>query len=271
MTASDTPSSDRRIALVTGGTRGIGKAVAMRLAEDGLDVIVNFKSDAETAAATVAELEACGVRAWAHAADISDAKAIRGMFRWLKTEGPNRLDVLVHNAAFGTMAPLLRTGRYSWNATYETNVTAMLELGKAAHPFLKRQGGQIVGISSIGASLVYSEYASIGTSKAALEHLLRYMAFEWIGDGIRVNGLSMGPVETRAIEWFKHPEAVRNYASTKAPTNRIGMPSDAAGVVSFLCSSDSEWLVGQVLYADGGISLGENFGHWMPSEDGDEG
>ena len=253
---------DGQVALITGGSRGIGKAIAMRLASDGADIIINYKSDEASAKATAAEVEALGRRAMVIAADMRKPAEIKGMFKTL-AETWDQLDILVHNAAFGTMGPILRIGRYSWNATYETNVTAMLLLVQSAHKWLARKGGNIIGISSEGARTCFSEYTAIGTSKAALEALIRYMAFEFVRDKIRVNSVSAGPVETRAIQWFKYPQAVYNFAERKSPMGRIGKPEDLAGIVSFICSPDANWIVGQNIIADGGIMLGVDFKDWL--------
>ena len=262
MTDQDKNHLDGQVALITGGSRGIGKAIAMRLARDGADIIINYKSDEESAVATAAEIEGLGRRAMTIAADMRKPNELKAMFKTIE-ETWDQIDILVHNAAFGTMGPILRLGRYSWNATFETNVTAMLLLAQGAHKWLARRGGNIIGISSEGARTCFSEYSAIGTSKAALEVLLRYMAFEFVRDKIRVNSVSAGPVETRAIQWFKYPEAVYNFAERKSPMGRIGKPEDLAGIVSFICSPDASWIVGQNIVADGGIMLGVDFKDWL--------
>ncbi len=251
-----------QVAMVTGGTRGIGKAIALRMARDGADVILNYKSDEAAAREAAEEIEGMGRRALLLQADMRKPDEIRDMFKELGATW-DQLNILVHNAAFGTMGPILRIGRFSWNATFETNVTAMLLLVQQAHKWLARDGGNIIGISSEGARTCFSEYTAIGTSKAALEALIRYMAFEFVRDGIRVNSVSAGPVETRAIQWFKYPQAVYNFAERKSPMKRIGKPEDLAGIVSFLCHPDAAWIVGQNIIADGGIMLGVDFKDWL--------
>ena len=251
-----------KVALITGGTRGIGKAIALRFARDGADLILNYKSDVTNAQETAKAIEDMGRKALLLPADMRNPNDIRAMFKSIG-ESWDQIDIMVHNAAFGAMGPILRLGRFSWNATFETNVTAMLLLAQGAHPFLARNGGNIIGISSEGSRTCFSEYSAIGTSKAALEALIKYMAFEFVRDGIRVNCVSAGPVETRAIQWFKYPQAVYNFAERKSPMKRIGKPSDLAGIVSFLCSEDAQWIVGQTVIADGGIMLGVDFKDWL--------
>jgi enoyl-[acyl-carrier protein] reductase III len=254
-----------KIALVTGGSRGIGKAISVRLAEDGADIIINYKSDSATAEETAAEIRALGRRTWVYQADMKDDKAIRGLVKKI-TDDVGQLDILVHNAAFGTMGNILRMGLFSWRAALDINVTALLLLSQRLAPLLQKSRGHIIGLSSIGANMTFSEYACIGVSKAAMEALVRYLAYELAPLGIHCNGVSAGPVETRALDWFKWPDAVHRYAETKSPWNRIGQPSDLSGVVSFLCTEDADWITGQILRADGGISMGENFHDWLTDE-----
>lgn len=251
-----------KVALVTGGSRGIGKAIALRLARDGADIIINYKKDTAAAEETAVEIEAMGRRVLLAPADMRSPDEIKGLFKDLAA-GWDQLDILVHNAGFGVMGQILRLGRFSWNATFETNVTALLLLVQSAHPWLVRNGGHIIAIGSEGSRTCFSEYTAIGTSKAALEALIRYMAFEFVRDGIRVNCVSAGPVETRAIQWFKYPQAVHNFAQRKSPMGRIGKPDDLQGIVSFLCSEDANWIVGQTIIADGGIMLGVDFKDWL--------
>lgn len=255
-----------KIALVTGGTRGIGKAISQRLASEGADIILNYKKDSVTAEETAEELRAMGRKVWVFQADMKDDKAIKAMCRQIKSE-VGSLDILVHNAAFGTMGSILRMGLYSWRAAMDINVTALLVLVQQLADLLAEGGGHVVGLSSIGADMTFSEYANIGVSKAAMEALVRYIAFELAPMGIHCNGVSAGPVETRALDWFKFPHAVHRYAETKSPLSRIGKPDDLSGIVSFLCTPDADWVVGQILRADGGISMGENFLDWLDPEE----
>ncbi len=255
-----------KVALVTGGTRGIGKAIALRLADDGADLILNYKSDTTTAEETAEEIRALGRKAWVFQADMRDDKAVKGLCKTI-TKEVGKLDILVHNAAFGTMGSILRMGMYSWRAAMDINVAALLLLSQKLFPLLKESGGHIIGMSSIGADMTFSEYANIGVSKAAMEALCRYLAYELAPQGVRCNAVSAGPVVTRALDWFKHPSAVHRYAETKSPLSRIGYPKDVAGIVSFLCTPDADWIVGQVIRADGGVSMGENFNDWLNDEE----
>ncbi len=255
-----------KVALVTGGTRGIGKAISLRLAQDGADIILNYKKDTATAEETKVEIEALGRKVWLFQADMKEDAEIKGLAKTIR-EQVGRLDIFVHNAAFGTMGPILRMGVFSWRAAMDINVTALLLLTQQLAPLLKESRGHIIGLSSIGAEMTFSEYACIGVSKAAMEALVRYLAFELAPLGIHCNAVSAGPVETRALDWFKFPQAVHNYANTRTPWHRIGVPDDLSGIVSFLCSRDADWITGQIIKADGGISMGENFMDWLSPED----
>lgn len=255
-----------RIALVTGAVRGIGKAIAMRLASEGADIVIADKELGPAADETAGELRALGRRVWLFQVDLKDDKAIRALARGIK-EDVGQLDILVHNAAFGTMGNVLRMGLFSWRAAMDINVTALLLLAQQLAPMLSERKGHIVAMSSIGASMAFSEYACVGVTKAAVESLVRYLAFELAPLGIHCNAVSGGPIQTRALDWFKYPQGVHKYSETKTVWHRMGQPEDVAGVISFLCSPDAHWVVGQVVRADGGISMGENFMDWIDPEE----
>ena len=260
-----------RIAFVTGGARGIGMAVSHALAARGADLILGYKKDETNAVAAADALrEKYGYQAWTVAGDLRDPKAITAMFKQIADE-VGKLDILVLSAAFGTMGRIERMGLYSWDATYEINVRSVMLCARAAKPLLVESGGCIVALSSIGAFVAFQEYAAVGSSKAALEALVRYLANEFTPEGIAVNAVSAGPVDTRAIQWFRKPEAVHRFAECKTTQGRIGQPDDIAGVVAFLCSDRARWIVGQTLIADGGITLGINFEDWIRDTGQDEG
>jgi NAD(P)-dependent dehydrogenase (short-subunit alcohol dehydrogenase family) len=258
-----------RIALVTGAVRGIGRVVATRLASEGADIIVADKELGPEADELVAEFEGMGRRVWTYEVDLKVDKSIRALCKSIKTD-VGQLDILVHNAAFGTMGNVLRMGLFSWRAAMDINVTALLLLSQQLAPLLKETKGHIVAMSSIGASMAFSEYACVGVTKAAVESLVRYLAFELAPLGIHCNAVSAGPIKTRALDWFKYPHGVHKYSETKTVWHRMGQPSDVAGVISFLCTPDAHWIVGQVIRADGGITMGEDFLDWVSPEEREE-
>jgi enoyl-[acyl-carrier protein] reductase III len=234
--------------LVTGGSRGIGKAIALRFAREGAARIAigYFRSDA-AAEETAEELRALGAEPVLVRGNVAGAR-VAGEVAEL---GP--LDVLVHNAATGVIRPALETDDKHWDWTHSANARALLSLTRAAAPSMPA-GSSIVALSSLGASRVLEDYALVGTSKAALEALVRYLAVELGPRGIRVNAVSGGLVETGALDHFPQKEAMLELGA-RNPAGRIVTPEDVAGAVCFLCSPDAEMIRGQVLVVDGGFSL----------------
>ena len=255
-----------KIALVTGAVRGIGKAIAHRFASEGADIIIADKELGEDAEATAEEFRALGRQVWLYQVDMKDPKEIRAFTKAVKKD-IGKLDILIHNAAFGTMANVLRIGLFSWKAAMDINVTALLLLAQQLAPLLSKSKGHILAMSSIGAGMAFSEYACVGVTKAAVESLVRYLAFELAPLGIHCNAVSAGPIQTRALDWFKYPHGVHKYSETKTMWHRTGQPEDVAGIMSFLATPDAHWIVGQVVRADGGITMGEDFLDWVTPEE----
>ena len=164
------------------------------------------------------------------------------------------LDALVHNAATGVIRPALETQPKHWEWTLTANARALLDLARAAAPQMPA-GATIVGVSSLGSTRVLENYTLVGTSKAALESLVRYLAVELAPQGIRVNAVSAGVVETDALQHFPNREQMLEQGNTRTPAGRLVSPEDVAGVVAFLCSPDAEMIRGHTLVVDGGFSL----------------
>lgn len=241
-------SSASRTVLVTGGSRGIGRAIALRLAREGASrvAIGYFRSD-RAAEETAAELGALGVEPVLIRGNVASERIAE------QVAGLGPIDVLVHNAATGVIRPALETEDRHWDWTLGANARALLSLTRAAAPAMP-DGACIVGISSLGSVRVLDNYSLVGTSKAALEALVRYLAVELAPRGIRVNAVSAGVVDTGALEHFPNREEM--LASGQAsPVGRLVTPEDVAGVVSFLCSPEAEMIRGQTLVIDGGWSL----------------
>ena len=234
--------------LVTGGSRGIGRTIALRFAREGASrvAIGFFRSDA-AAEETAGELRALGAEPVLVRGNVAGDRVAREV----AALGP--LDVLVHNAATGVIRPALETEDKHWDWTHATNARALLSLVRAAAPGMPA-GSSVIALSSLGASRVLDRYALVGTSKAALEALVRYLAVELAPRGIRVNAVSGGVVETGALEYFPNREEVLEIGAGN-PAGRIVTPDDVAGAVCFLAGPDAEMIRGQVLVVDGGFSL----------------
>jgi enoyl-[acyl-carrier protein] reductase III len=234
--------------LVTGGTRGIGLAIALRLVHDGAARAVLGYMRNYAAAASAAELvDAAGAEPVLVRGNISSAPVVAE----LAAAGPYR--VVVHNAATGVARPALETDDRHWDWTLNADARALLALARAAAPAMET-GSSIVAISSLGSQRVLDNYVLIGTSKAALESVIRYLAVELAPRGIRANAVSAGVVETGALEHFPNKdEMLRSVERT--PAGRLVEPDDVAAAVSFLCSDDAAMVRGQTLIVDGGFSL----------------
>jgi enoyl-[acyl-carrier protein] reductase III len=164
------------------------------------------------------------------------------------------LDALVHNAATGVIRPALETDPKHWEWTMTANARALLDLARFAVPSMPA-GSSIVGISSLGSTRVLDNYVLVGTSKAALESVVRYLAVELAPRGIRVNAVSAGVVETDALDYFPNREQMIELATTRTPAGRLVEPEDVAAAVAYLCSPDAEMIRGHTLIVDGGFSL----------------
>jgi enoyl-[acyl-carrier protein] reductase III len=234
--------------LVTGGSRGIGRAIALRFALDGAKrVAIGYLRNDEAAEATAEELRAAGTEPVLIRGNVTSHKVVDQV----AALGP--LDVLVHNAATGVVRSALDTDDKHWDWTLNANARALLSLTRVAAPQMQ-PGSSIVAISSLGSQRVLENYVLIGTSKAALESLVRYLAVELGPRGIRVNAVSAGVVATGALEHFPNKEAMLDFGR-KNPAGRLVAPEDVAGAVAFLCSPDAEMVRGHTLVVDGGFSL----------------
>ena len=233
---------------MTGGSRGIGKAIALRFAGLGASrVAIGYMRSDDAAATTAEELAALGAEPVLIRGNISSNRVLEEVAEL----GP--LDVLVHNAATGVIRPALETEDRHWDWTLTANARALLALTRVTAPQML-PGASIVGISSLGAQRVLENYTLVGTSKAALEALVRYLAVELAPLGIRVNAVSGGVVHTGALDHFPNAEEMLR-AGADNPVGRLVTPEDIAGVVTFLCSPEAEMIRGQTLVVDGGFSL----------------
>jgi enoyl-[acyl-carrier protein] reductase III len=245
-----------KLALVTGSSRGIGRAIAFRLASEGASIVVNYRRNVEQAASVVAEVKRCGARALAIQADMSDGTAIRAMFRQVK-EHFGCLDIFVANAAATAFRPLLRQGEHNITRTFDLTVKGFLVAVQEAVPLMEGRRGKIVTVSGIDSLRALSGHGLLGAAKAALENLTMYLAHELGPRGIAVNGINPGLIETDSSKMYSGGE--EGYAQyvrdvlPQTPAGRIGRPEDVAAVTAFLCSEDADFIRGQTLLVDGGL------------------
>jgi enoyl-[acyl-carrier protein] reductase III len=234
--------------LVTGGTRGIGLAIAHRLVRDGASrAVLGYLRNDEAAERAAEEIRAAGAEPVLVRGNVASESVVEE----LAGIGPYR--VVVHNAATGVVRPALETEDKHWDWTLNANARSLLALARATAPSMP-EGSAIVAISSLGAQRVLDNYVLIGTSKAALESVMRYLAVELAPLGIRVNAVSAGVVETEALDFFPNKEEMLRSVE-RTPAGRLVEPQDVAAAVSFLCSGDAAMVRGHTLIVDGGFSL----------------
>ncbi|MDD2467748.1 MAG: enoyl-[acyl-carrier-protein] reductase FabL [Desulfobulbus sp.] len=244
---------DGKVALVTGGSRGIGKAVAQRLAAQGAEVVVNYVRHRTNASEVVAEIEAQGGRCMALRANLAEEESINGMFVEIRNRY-ERLDIVVSNAASGVLKPVEELKGRHWDWAVNINARALMLITQQALPMM-RSGGRIVAISSIGAVRAVPNYTVVGASKAALESLVRHLAVELGPKGITVNTVSAGVVETDALKKFPNRAEIIAAAMERTPLGRLAVPSDVADMVLFLCSEMAGMVHGHTLVVDGGYAI----------------
>ena len=216
---------------------------------------IGYVRNEDAARETAALVEAEGRRAVlvkGHLADVDRVSEVVDA----AVSGLGGLDLVVSNAASGVSRPALEVTAKHWDWTLDINARAFLLLAQRATPHMDaRGGGSIVAISSLGSFRTLPNYALVGTSKAALEALVRYLGVELAGRGIRVNGVSGGVVETDALDHFANREQMLRNARERTPAGRLLQPDDLARAVVFLCSEDAAMIVGQILIVDGGYGL----------------
>ena len=241
-----------KTALVTGGSRGIGKAIALELARQGADVAFNYLRNHQAARKTEEELLALGVQVCRVRANIESAESVRALFAQVK-ERFGRLDILVNNAASGVQRSALELEEKHWDWTLDVNARGPWLCVKEAVP-LMADGGAIINITSLGSQRVLPYYTAVGVSKAALEALTRYLAVELAPKGIVVNAVAGGLVETEALQSFPNREEMLA-AGRRNPVGKMVTPEDIARVVAFLCTPAASMIRGQVIVVDGGATL----------------
>ena len=245
--------SERREVLVTGGGRGIGRAIALRFAQAGARVFVSFFVNREAAEKTAHDVELAGGSAHVVQADLKEPAEIRRMFAEI-TQVAGRLDVLVNNAASGVLRDALALTAKHWDWVMATNARPFLLCAQEAAA-LMREGGRVISLTSLGSHRVIPGYAAVGISKAAAEAVTRYLAVELAPRGITVNTVCAGAIETDIWRAIPDGERLLEAARARTPAGALVTADAVAEVVFFLASAAAQPIQGQIIVADGGYSL----------------
>lgn len=244
---------ERKVALVTGGSRGIGRAIALRLAEHGVQLVVNYVRHKRDAEEVAAEIEQYGGRCLLVKANVAEIDDVKSMFEIIRKDF-GRLDILVSNAASGVLKPVMELTERHWDWAMDINARALLTLVQNGFPLMGK-GGRVLAVSSLGAIRAIENYTTVGASKAALESLVRHLAVELGPFGINVNTISAGAVDTDALKKFPNRDEILGTALKRTPLGRLTTPEDVADVSLFLCSPLATMIQGQVITVDGGYAI----------------
>ncbi len=252
--------SQNQIALVTGGSRGLGKNMALSLAQKGLDVILTYNSKKDEAQAVVKEIEKQGHKAVALQLNVSNSKTFDAFFKEVaaalkNTFGANQFNYLINNAGTGIHASFAETTEEQFEELFNIHFKATFFLSQKALPLLA-DGGGIINLSSGLARFSTPGYAAYASMKGGIETLTKYMAKELGARGIRVNVVAPGAIETDFGGGIVRDNAhVNSHIASSTALGRVGLPNDIGGVVAFLCTDDARWITAQRLEASGGMFL----------------
>jgi enoyl-[acyl-carrier protein] reductase III len=241
-------------ALVTGASRGIGRAIALSLADVKVDVAINFFRHRAPAEAVAKEIESRGARALLVRGNVADEAHVLRMFDEIEAAWGG-IDILISNAASGVLKPVSELTLHHFHWTMDINAGALLPLVQHLLHMPARGPRTVVAVSSLGAIRAIPNYTAVGASKAALESMVRHLAAELAPHGVRVNAVSAGTVDTDALKHFPNREQLLEESARRTPAGRMVTPQDVANVVVFLCTEYASMIHGQTLVVDGGYSI----------------
>jgi len=241
-----------KVALITGGARGIGRATALKLAQAGSDIAIIYYNSSDEAMLLVEEIQQSGRKAVAIQANVADHQSVKDMFVQFK-EHFNRLDFLISNAASGVLKPALKMTTKHWRWCMETNALALNHLVSEGQELMPK-GGRVIALSSLGAQRAIPNYAFIGASKAALEALVRSLSLEMAPYGVTVNTVSAGVVDTDALKHFPNREQLLDEYQAHSLAERPLTPQDVANTIYLLCLPEAEMINAHTLFVDAGYS-----------------
>lgn len=240
-----------KVALVTGGSRGIGRAIVERLAQDGAQVAFTYVNGQEAAEEAVAAITAAGGTAKAYRADSSDAEQVKALVGQVAAE-MGRVDILVNNAGVTADGFMMLMSTDNWDKVIDTNLSGLFHITKAVLPVMLRQkGGTIVNVTSVGGIIGVAGQTNYAAAKAGIIGMTRALTKEVSSKNIRINAVAPGYIDTDMLN--KVPEPMRQQFTQNVPMKRFGRPEEIANVVAFLASDESSYIAGQTLVVDGGL------------------
>lgn len=241
-----------KVALITGGARGIGKATALKLADSGCDIAVVYYNSSDEAEQLVQAIQSKGRRAIALQANVADQQSVKDMFNGFR-EHFDHLNFLISNAASGVLKPALKMSTKHWRWCLETNALALNHLVSAGLELMQPKG-RVIALSSLGAERAIPNYAFIGASKAALEALVRSLSIELAPYQITANTVSAGVVDTDALKYFPNREHLIEEYNQRSLSDRALLPEDVANAIYLLCLPEADMINGHTLFVDAGYS-----------------
>jgi len=241
-------------ALVTGSSRGIGRSIAISLAQCGVDVAINYLRNRARAEETAAEIASHGVRSMVVKGNVAKPEHVRRIFGEIRREWGG-MDILISNAASGVLKPARELTLHHFHWSMDINAAALLPLTQGFLEMASQAEKVVVAVSSLGATRAIPNYTAVGASKAALESMVRHLSVELAPEGVRINAVSAGTVDTDALLHFPNRDELLEGTRSRTPAGRLVSPQDVANVVVFLCTDFAAMIHGQTLTVDGGYSV----------------